>query len=156
METPPKLLNYWPLIALVLGTALAAYALRDILPWMHGFMGLFLLVFSLLKIFNPSKFADGFAMYDLLAKRFRPYGLVYPFLEFALALAYLSGWNPELTYLATITLFGFGLVGVLLALRKGLHTTCACMGNVLQVPLSTVTLTENIAMVAMAGSMLLF
>ena len=40
------------------------------------------------------------------------------------------------------------------ALRRGLDTRCACMGTVLDVPLSHVTLTEDIGMIAMAAIML--
>ena len=39
--------------------------------------------------------------------------------------------------------------------RKGLDIACPCMGNVLAVPLSTVTLTEDGVMVVMALSLLL-
>lgn len=36
-----------------------------------------------------------------------------------------------------------GAIGVVLVLRKGLDIACPCMGNVLSVPLSTVTLSED-------------
>ena len=50
---------------------------------------------------------------------------------------------------------GIGAVGVIRALRRGLDVRCACMGTVLDVPLSTVTLTEDLVMVAMALFLLL-
>ena len=77
-------------------------------------------------------------------------GYVYPFVELALGLAYLAFFLPALTYLVTILVFSFGAVGVVLALRRGLDIDCPCMGNILSVPLSTVTLTEDLGMVAMA------
>ncbi len=43
-----------------------------------------------------------------------------------------------------------GSIGVIQALREGLDFNCPCMGSVLDVPLSTVTLTEDISMVIMA------
>jgi hypothetical protein len=49
---------------------------------------------------------------------------------------------------------GIGAIGVIRALKAGLDVRCACMGTVLDVPLSTVTLTEDIAMGLMALSML--
>jgi hypothetical protein len=55
---------------------------------MHYFMGLFLVIYSMFKIFDLSGYADGFEMYDLLAKRVRAYAYVYPFVELALGLAY--------------------------------------------------------------------
>jgi hypothetical protein len=51
--------------------------------------------------------------------------------------------------------FLFGAVGVALALRKGLDIACPCMGNVLKVPMSTVTLTEDLGMAAMAALLLI-
>lgn len=152
--------KYWPLIILILVSAAAGYVIAlqsygDLWHvWMHDFMGFFLCVFALLKLFNPSAFAKGFAKYDILAKRSVLYGRVYPWLELALGLGYLSFSMPELVYVSTVVLFGFGTIGVLAALKNGLNINCPCMGNILQVPLSTVTLTENIAMVAMAVVML--
>jgi hypothetical protein len=149
--------DYVPLLALVLVAFLVATALaRSYGPdansahWMHDFMGFFLVVFALLKLFDLPGFADGFQMYDLLAKRVRLYALLYPFLELALGLAYLSFWRPVTVYLATIVLLGFGALGVISALRRGLDVNCACMGNTLKVPLSTVALLENLGMAGMA------
>jgi hypothetical protein len=154
--------DFWPLISLVAVTALAALATgagfgqADLAGFMHAYMGIFLVVFALLKLFNPSGFADGFEMYDLLARRVRAYGYVYPYLELALGLAYLAFFLPALTYVATIVLFLFGAIGVVRALRAGLDIECPCMGSVLSVPLSTVTLTEDLGMVLMAALMLAF
>ena len=107
-------------------------------------------VFHMERYGNMPGFADGFQMYDLLAKTFRPYAYVYPFIELALGLAYLAFWRPTTVYLATIIVLGFGALGVINALRRGLNVNCACMGNTLKVPLSTVALVENLGMVAMA------
>jgi hypothetical protein len=154
--------DYVPLIVLLLVSALVATALGrsygpDANPahWMHDFMGFFLVVFALLKLFDLSGFADGFQMYDLLARRVRAYAYLYPFLELALGLAYFSFWRPTTVYLATLILLGFGALGVVSALRRGLDVNCACMGNTLKVPLSTVALVENLGMVAMALVMFL-
>jgi hypothetical protein len=153
--------DYVPLMVLLLLTFLAATArqlpngLIQPMPWMHDFMGLFLVVFSMFKFFDLEGFADGFHMYDLLAKRVRPYGYFYPFIELGLGLAYLAQWKPEVVYPATVILMLFGAAGVFMALKKGLDLECACMGTVLHVPLSTVALVEDLGMAAMAGAMLL-
>lgn len=154
------LADYWPLAALVGVSALAGIALAagsaHPAPHaaMHGFMGVFLIVFALLKLFDPKGFKRGFVMYDLLARRVPGWAFVYPFVELALGLAYLAFLWPAATYAATIVLFSFGAIGVLLGLRRGLDIACPCMGTILSVPLSTVTLTEDAAMVAMAALML--
>ena len=122
---------------------------------MHDFMGLFLLSFSMLKLFDLPGFAEGFQKYDLLAGKFRPYAFTYPFLELALALGYLSHWQPQFVYLATIVLMTFGAIGVFRTLAKGLDLKCACMGSSLNVPLSTVAVVEDVGMALMALLMLL-
>lgn len=154
-----KIGRYWPLFALILIAALGAGALvfglqEDFFAWMHFFMGFFLCQFAMLKLFHPSDFADGFQMYDLVAKKFRVYAYLYPLIELGLGLAYLSFIYPIATYIITLVVMGVGTVGVILALRRGLDIRCACMGTILDVPLSTVTLSEDIAMGVMACLML--
>lgn len=151
---------YLPLIVILTLTVLAASAQQvadapawDGRRWMHDFMGLFLVVFSMFKFFNLPGFADGFQMYDLLAKPFRPYAYLYPFIELALGLGYLAQRNLPVVYGATIVVMLFGALGVIRALRQGLDLECACMGTVLKVPLSTVALTEDLGMAAMAATM---
>ena len=121
--------------------------------WMQAFMGFFLVVFALLKLFDLPAFADGFQRYDLLAKPFRPYALAYPFIELLLGLAYFARWRPQVVYGATAVILGFGALGVIRALRRKLDIECACMGTILKVPLSTVALTEDLAMAGMAVAM---
>ncbi|MGJ8658152.1 MAG: MauE/DoxX family redox-associated membrane protein [Akkermansiaceae bacterium] len=149
-----KISQYAPLLTIIGLAALGAVALSrfegySMNRFMHLFMGLFLLQFSALKLFNVSGFAKGFAKYDLLAMRCRPYGLIYPFLELGLALGYLAG-GAVWVYVATFILMGFGGLGVIMALAKGLNTNCACLGTTLKVPLSTVAVTENVSMAVMS------
>lgn len=156
------LADYWPLFALVIVSALAAFAISartgignlTMTAFMHAYMGMFLTIFATLKLFDLRGFMDGFAMYDLAAKVDSRWGYVYPFVELALGLAYFAYIAPRATYIATIVVFAFGALGVVLALRKGLDIACPCMGNILKVPLSTVTLTEDLAMAAMAAMLL--
>lgn len=152
--------DYLPLFVLLGVTALAAWAKNQTyggvdgtLHGMHDFMGFFLVIFAMLKLFDLPGFADGFQMYDLLAKPFRPYALAYPFIELALGLGYLAGWRPAILYPATLVVMGFGALGVFRSLAKGLDLQCACMGNILKVPLSRVALLEDLGMAAMAAAM---
>jgi hypothetical protein len=152
--------DYVPLLVLLAATLLAASAKQvayveswDARGWMHDAMGFFLVTFSLFKFFDLSGFADGFQMYDLLAKPFRPYAYAYPFIELALGLGYLARWELSWVYGVTVVVMTFGALGVVQALRKGLDLHCACMGNILKVPLSTVALTEDAGMALMAGLM---
>jgi hypothetical protein len=134
-------------------TASAPHSQQTFSVGMHTFMGLFLVIFSMFKLFNLSGFADGFQMYDLLAKRFRPYAYVYPFLELGLGLAYLARIRLTEVYIVTIVLMAFGACGVFVAMRNKLKINCACMGTVLDVTLSTVALVEDLGMAVMAAFM---
>ncbi len=159
--SPNPLKRYLPLLVVIGLAALGACALQYPLEaanshtWMHSFMGLFLLNFAMLKLFDLPGFADGFQMYDLLAKQNRRYALAYPFIELGLGLAYLSQIWPPVTYIVTIVVMLFGASGVLKALRDGLNINCACMGTSLNVPLSTVAIIEDLGMAIMAIFMLI-
>ncbi|VEG90284.1 GNAT family N-acetyltransferase [Legionella spiritensis] len=159
-ENRSSLKKYWPLFSLILVSFLAAFALNwqaegGMNIWMHYFMGVFLVLFSTLKLFHPVDFADGFEMYDIIAKRSRIYAYCYPLIELFLGLAFLSFFLPILIYIVTIVILTIGSVGVIQALQKGLDINCPCMGTVLDVPLSTVTLAEDIGMALMAFILLI-
>ncbi|MEI8124352.1 MAG: MauE/DoxX family redox-associated membrane protein [Parachlamydiaceae bacterium] len=152
--------QYWPLFVLIavaiLGsTALTYGAQKSLFEWMHFFMGLFLSQFAMLKLFHISDFVHGFQKYDLVAKKSVYYAYAYPFIELGLGLAYLSFVYPFAIYVITIVVMSIGAIGVIRALKAGLDVRCACMGTVLDVPLSTVTLSEDISMITMAIFMLL-
>jgi hypothetical protein len=153
--------DYLPLAVIVLLSAFTGAAKEvhyggwSSYSWMLDFMGVFLVIFSAFKFFDLKGFADGFSMYDLLAARVRFYGYLYPFLELGLGLGYLSRWHLPTVLIATVILMGFGAIGVVRALVRGLDLECACMGTVLRVPLSSVALLEDLGMAAMAGFMLM-
>jgi hypothetical protein len=121
---------------------------------MSQFMGLFLVVFAMLKLFDLPGFVNGFSRYDLLAGPVRPYGYLYPFLELGLGLALLARLRPFETNLALTVLMFFGAAGVLRSLRRGEKLNCACLGSSLNVPLSTVAVVEDVGMGVMSLAML--
>jgi hypothetical protein len=129
---------------------------RSAMLGMSQFMGLFLVVFSMLKFFDLPGFVNGFSRYDLLAGPFRPYGYVYPFLELGLGLALLAQLSPFAVNAALAVLMFFGAAGVLRSLRRGESLRCACMGSSLNVPLSTVALVEDVGMGMMSLAMLVW
>jgi hypothetical protein len=159
-DASDSLSRYLPLIVIVFAMALAAGAQQaamgmwDGMTFMRRFMGLFLVVFAMFKLFDLPGFADGFQMYDLIAKRVRVYALVYPFIELGLGLAYLANIAPVAVHVATLVVFAIGGLGVWFALRRRLDVNCACLGTTLHVPLSTVAVVEDLGMVLMAAVML--
>lgn len=151
---------YTPLLVIVASTLLATAALqmasaeRSAMLAMSQFMGLFLIVFAMLKLFDLPGFVNGFARYDLLAGPVRPYGYLYPFLELGFGLALLARLSPVATNAGLAVLMFFGAAGVLRALRRGETLRCACMGSSLNVPLSTVAVIEDVGMGIMSLGML--
>lgn len=125
--------------------------------WMHfmnNFMAGFFIVFSFFKFLNLKAFAESYAMYDLLAMKIPVYGFVYPFIELGLGLAYLTSFQPQFTNWATIIIMGFSSIGVIQSVIDKRKIRCACLGTVFNLPMSTVTIIEDLLMVAMSGVML--
>jgi copper chaperone CopZ len=121
---------------------------------MRYFMAGFFLVFAFFKLLDVRAFADAYAGYDLLAARWHGWGLVYPSVELALGMAYLAHWNPTFTHWATILIMGFSAIGVIRAVMSKTKIQCACLGTVFKLPMSTVTIVEDVGMVLMAAWML--
>lgn len=155
--------TYKPLI-LIVGYILATSLLLQIglvgtsgmsaMETMRYFMAGFFLVFSFFKLLDINAFADAYSRYDLLARRWRGWGLIYPFVELGLGVAYLTNVNPIATHLVTIFVMGFSAVGVIQAVVTKTQIPCACLGTVFKLPMSTVTIVEDVGMVLMAAAML--
>jgi copper chaperone CopZ len=122
--------------------------------WMRHFMAGFFLVFSFFKLLNLKGFAEGYSTYDVIAKKLPAYGFVYPFIELLLAAAFITGFHPMLTNAATLLVMAVSAVGVVQSLLKKTRFQCACLGTVIKLPLSKVTLFEDLLMVAMSAAML--
>jgi copper chaperone CopZ len=118
--------------------------------WMNYFMAGFFLVFSFFKFLDLKGFAESYSMYDLLAKRVKAYGYVYPFIELALGILFLTGIQPFATNVATIVVMGFSSIGVIQSVLDKKKIRCACLGAVFNLPMTTVTIIEDLLMVGMA------
>jgi copper chaperone CopZ len=122
---------------------------------MRYFMAGFFLTFSFFKLLDIEAFANAYASYDLLAARWHRWGYVYPFVELSLGLAYLANYFPALTNWATLMIMGFSAIGVIRAVMSKSKIQCACLGTVFKLPMSTVTIVEDVGMASMAAFMLL-
>jgi len=123
-------------------------------------MGLFLMLVALPKLLNLQSFSVAFSRYDLLARAAPAYAYVYPFLEMALGVAWWrnaaeTGRRLAATYVSTFALMGISLAGVLYALWHS-HgpLECGCLGTVVHMPLSLVTVLETGGMLLMASYLL--
>ena len=123
--------------------------------FMLDFMAGFFLVFSFFKLLDLRGFVDAYQSYDIIAKPFRAWGFAYPFFELALGVAYVTRFELFATNIATLALMLVGSIGVLRALLRKHVIRCACLGTALNLPMTTVTLVEDLGMAAMAAAMLL-
>jgi hypothetical protein len=158
VEPKESLFPLFLIVGYIAGTvALIAFAGGD-RSWhtmMRHFMAGFFLVFSFFKLLDLRGFADAYRTYDVLARVWPFWALAYPFVELALGIAYLVNYNPLATNLATLVLMLLGAVGVLKSLLKKQAIRCACLGTALNLPMTTITLVEDLGMAAMAAIMLL-
>ncbi|HYF33887.1 MAG TPA: heavy metal-associated domain-containing protein [Prosthecobacter sp.] len=146
------LLGYLLLVMLAAGVAEGGLHLETA---MRLFMGGFFVAFSFFKMLDLRGFAEAYRGYDLMAKAAPPYGYVYPFVELALGLGYLSAWQPVLVNGVTAVVMAVSLAGVLRAVLSKHKIRCACLGTVFQLPMSTVTIVEDALMLGMAIASLL-
>lgn len=118
------------------------------------FMGVFFVVFAGFKLAGYTMFKEMFAGYDVIAKRSKAYTAAYPFIELGLGIMYLAGALPFWRDVITLVIMAISSIGVAQELkrRQGIH--CACLGNIIKLPLSTVSLVENVGMGLMALTML--
>lgn len=128
----------------------------SLVNWMRWFMGVFFVVFAGFKFIGYQMFAMMFAGYDVLAKRVKAYAYAYPFIELGLGLLYLLNLAPVWRDLLTVLIMGVGTIGVTQEIKKRSGIHCACLGNVIKLPLSTVSLVEDVSMGLMAVVMLFF
>ena len=120
------------------------------------FMGYFFIIFSFLKLLNVKQFAISFSNYDPISNKFFTYGLIYPFLELILGVLFLS--NFLMLYINFITIFIFvpQTLGIMNKLSKNEILECGCVGSTFNVPISKLTITENLVMIFMAIIMILY
>lgn len=115
----------------------------------------FFLTFATFKQMNLKGFAEGYSMYDLLAKRWYTYGYIYPFIElFFGSMLILNALSTSLL-VAEILVMGFSGVGVAVKMAKREKFRCACLGTFLKVPLTKVTLIEDFGMTTLVLTLLL-
>ncbi|MDB5421140.1 MAG: methylamine utilization MauE family protein [Brevundimonas sp.] len=154
----PKATSYWPVIVLFALTALMAMGASHAvlgspftLRAAEWFIGFSMVVLSLLKLQNVETFSTMFLNYDLLAKRWLPYGYVYPFAEGLAGLLMVAGVLTWLSVPIALIIGGIGAVSVFKAVYiDKRELKCACVGGSSNVPLGFVSLLENAMMVVMA------
>jgi hypothetical protein len=122
---------------------------------MYDFMAGFFIIFSFFKIININSFAQAYSTYDLIAQQWYSYGYIYPFIELSLGIAYIMRFHLEIAHWITFVLMIISSAGVYKALQEKRELDCACLGTVFKLPMTYVTLAEDILMGLMALVMIL-
>lgn len=159
LETAGWLQTYKPVLligAFITGISLLIEAQGfNLERWMSNFMAAFFLVFSFFKFLDLKGFADNYSSYDIVAKKWPAWGYVYAFIELGLGIAYLMRLNPLVTNIVTFVVMSISIVGVLQSVMSKQKIKCACLGAVFNLPMSTITIIEDAAMILMSAIMIL-
>ncbi len=155
-----ELRKFLPIIVIfsliILFTIIATYTHGFTLEFaMRMMMGSFFAIFGGFKVFNLTAFADAYSTYDILAKRSRTYAFVYPFLEILIAVLYLADIGGIYRDIFTFALMIISSIGVIQKLRLKEEIPCACLGMVFKLPMTKVTLLEDLLMAVEALAMVL-
>ncbi|MEM8696725.1 MAG: MauE/DoxX family redox-associated membrane protein [Pseudomonadota bacterium] len=149
--------TYRPVIALfsmtflmALGAAFVATGGWLSLRTVEWFVAFSMCGLAYLKLRDVERFSSMFLNYDLLAKRWVPYGYVYPYAEGLAGVLMIAG--VAMWFAIPVALF-IGTVGAA-SVFKAVYIDkrelkCACVGGDSNVPLGFVSLTENLFMIGM-------
>jgi len=161
IDLPEKSITTYKPLLLIIGfiagvSLLVQYPFDDFsgMLWMRFFMAGFFIVFAFFKLLNLEGFAMSYRMYDIIAAKWKGWGYIYPFVELLLGILFLINIAPIFTNVATILILGISSIGVIRSVLDKQKIKCACLGDVFNLPMSTVTIVEDLSMVAMSAIML--
>ena len=120
------------------------------------FIAISMCVLAIMKLRDLSSFTTGFVQYDMIARRYVPYGYFYPFVEGgagALMMGGLLTWVAAPLALIVSTIGAISVFKAVYIEKRDLN--CACVGGGSSVPLGFISLTENLMMMAMSVWMML-
>lgn len=155
--------SYQPVIAIFAMTFLMALAAAYVATgdWISILAAEWFIAFSMCalaiqKLQDVRSFSTMFLNYDLLARKWVPYGYLYPFGEGLAGLLMIAG---ILTWISVPVALFIGSIGAF-SVFKAVYIDkrelkCACVGGDSNVPLGFISLTENLMMAGMGVWMLL-
>ena len=149
--------SYQPVIAIfsvafLMGLAIswAAYGTVFTGRAIEWFVAISMTLLGIQKLQDVESFSTMFLNYDLLARRWVPYGYLYPFGETLAGVLMIAG---ALIWIAAPVALFIGTVGAI-SVVKAVYVDkrelkCACVGGGSNVPLGFISLTENLLMIGM-------
>ena len=150
--------TYRPVIALFALMALMALGAGHLATgqWLSILAAEWFVSFSMcglayLKLRDVESFSTMFLNYDLLAKRWVPYGYIYPYAEGLAGVLMTAHVLDIVSVPVALTIGTIGAVSVFKAVYiDKRELKCACVGGDSNVPLGFISLTENLFMIGMA------
>lgn len=154
--------TYKPVLAIFAVGLLLAVAVGVLTNWSMGylmviphFISITMVLLALMKLRDVESFSTMFLNYDVLAKRWVPYGYIYPYAELTAGFLMFAGIFSYVSIPLALCIGGIGTWSVFKAVYiEKRELKCACVGGDTNVPLGFVSLTENLMMVGMAVWML--
>jgi glutaredoxin len=152
-------LTYRPIVTVLVVSALmaaaATYAAKHTIFDFSGFesfIAFAMCILAILKIQDTERFSTMFLNYDLLARRWVPYGYIYPYAELTAGVLMISGLLSWLSAPIALFIGTIGAISVIKAVYVDKRSLkCACVGGGTNVPLGFVSLTENLMMILMGA-----
>lgn len=157
--------SYFPLITVFVVIILTTGALSftdmqsgsfSVLSTIEYFMIGFFLTFSVFKLIDLKGFAEGYQTYDLIAMHSKLYAYLYPFIELAFGLLMIVLPMSRSVLGAEVFIMTISGIGVLRKILRHEPVLCSCLGTVLKVPLTHITLIEDFGMAILALILLMF
>lgn len=159
----PKKTTYKPVIYLFLVAALLSIGLS--LSFLEGlgwqtfgwFISFSMIFLGLQKLRDLESFSTSFLNYDLLARKWVPYAYIYPFAETGAGILMASMMLTWVSAPVALFISTIGAISVFKAVYiDKRELKCACVGGNSNVPLGFVSLLENLMMMGMAITMIVW
>ena len=119
------------------------------MKFINNKMGTLLILFGVLKLANLSKFVEIFSKYDIISQKFKIYGYLFPFIEIIIGILLIKGYKLNYIYNLIKTLMIISIISVSISIIQGKKLRCGCLGSFFHIPLSYITIFENIYMLVM-------
>jgi uncharacterized membrane protein YphA (DoxX/SURF4 family) len=150
LKTYKPLITLFVFIILVSAFFQISVGKFELYKFMNHLMAGFFIGLSFFKFLDLNAFSESFSSYDPLVQKWPGYGKIYPLIELTLGLLFVSGKFLLFANIFTILILSLTTYGVYLRLQSKSKFQCACLGTTFNIPLSNVTIVENLAMIVMA------
>jgi len=156
-ELNSKIETYKPVLIIVLFVSIFSVisANGDFIDLINNLLSGFFVVFSFFKLVDFEGFTTSFTNYDIIARKFKFYAIIYPFIEFFLGVLYFLNIYPSFTNFGTVIIIGIGLIGIVQSVVYNRGLPCACLGNVFNLPVNKFTILVYSCILMMSSFLLI-